>query len=53
MSHNVTYSPGDPARNRIRIRISCVRLEQKPSTGPEQTYIKLYDYNQNKNNYGQ
>ena len=48
MSHSVTYSPGDPAKNRIRI--SCAHLEQKPSTGPEQTYIVLYDQNQNQNN---
>ena len=50
MSHSVTYSPGDPARNRIRI--SCAHSEQKPNTGPDR-YIVYYDQNQNQNNYGQ
>ena len=55
MSHSVTYTPGDPARNRmrIRIRISCVQYKHKPSIGPKHMYIVLYDQNQNKNNYGQ
>ena len=42
MSHSVTYSPGDPARNRIRI--SCAHSEHKPSTGPDR-YIVCYDQN--------
>ena len=36
MSHSVTYTPGNPTRNRIKI--SCVHSEHKPSTGPEHIY---------------
>ena len=38
MSHSVTYTPGDLARNKIKIKISCTHLEQKPSIVPEHIY---------------
>ena len=40
MSHSVTYTPCDPARNRIKIqiRISCAHSEHKPNTGPGHIY---------------
>ena len=50
MSHSVTYTSSDLARNKIKIRILCAQAEQKSSTGPKHIYIILYDRNQN--NYG-
>lgn len=33
MSHNVTYTPNDLAKNRIRATITFAHSEQKPSIG--------------------
>lgn len=42
MLHNVTYTPSDPTKKRIRVRIARAHLEQKLSTDPGHIYI-LYN----------
>ena len=44
MSYSVTYTPDDPIKSIINIKISYTHLEQKLNTGLEHTYTHTHTH---------